>query len=76
MTEACSQICTQRPGAGLQESGHIGPPLPGIEVRVQQGRIAIRGPVLLSAYLTASGITEPALDADGWLDTGDRGWAR
>ncbi len=74
MTEACSQICTQLPGTGLQENGHIGPPLPGIEIRVAQGRIAVRGPVLLSAYLTANGSLEPALDADGWLDTGDRGW--
>jgi len=52
MTEACSQIATERtPGGGLE-------PLAGMQVRIEDERILVRG---------------PAVADDGWLDTGDLG---
>jgi O-succinylbenzoic acid--CoA ligase len=55
MTETCSQMCTQRPGTGVAESGCVGVPLPGVELRVMPGdgagRIQVRGPMLFRGYL-------------------------
>ncbi|MCA9575816.1 MAG: AMP-binding protein [Sandaracinaceae bacterium] len=65
MTEACSQIATQR-DAG--EPG-CGRPLRGVEVRARGGVLEVRGPTLFSGYL---GQREP-LDEDGWFRTGDLG---
>ncbi|MHA6796717.1 fatty acyl-AMP ligase [Pseudonocardia bannensis] len=62
----------------------LGPPLPGIEVRVvgddgtvlgerQVGVFQLRGESVTPGYLTVDGPV-PAQDADGWLDTGDEGY--
>ena len=62
----------------------LGPPLPGIEVRVvgddgavlgerQVGVLQLRGESVTPGYLTVDGPL-PAQDADGWLDTGDEGY--
>ena len=62
MTEACSQVTTLPPG---QTAFHTaGPPLPGVEITLDDGgRIALRAPAI-SDWLT---------DCDGWLTTGDVG---
>jgi O-succinylbenzoic acid--CoA ligase len=46
--------------------------LPGIELAIRGGRIAVRGPVLFRGYL-APHDRVPARDADGWFVTADRG---
>ncbi|MDQ3762143.1 MAG: fatty acyl-AMP ligase [Actinomycetota bacterium] len=62
----------------------LGPPLPGIEVRVvaedgrllgdrEVGRIQLRGESVTREYLTTAGPL-PTRDLDGWLDTGDEGY--
>jgi fatty-acyl-CoA synthase len=62
----------------------LGPPLPGIEVRVvaddgtvlgerEVGVIQLRGPSVTPGYLTVHGPVATQ-DADGWLDTGDEGY--
>jgi O-succinylbenzoic acid--CoA ligase len=51
MTEACSQIAT------------FGWPLPGVDVRLDQGEVLVRGAVVARASLAS----------DGWLHTGDLG---
>ncbi|GJF04522.1 fatty acyl-AMP ligase [Pseudonocardia sp. D17] len=62
----------------------LGPPLPGIEVRVvgddgrvlgerEVGILQLRGESVTPGYLTVDG-PRPAQDADGWLDTGDEGY--
>ena len=72
LTEACSQVSTQRystpPGA---EQG-AGCPIDGTEVRIVDGGIRVRGPTLMTGYFPA-GAAPPAFDADGWLVTGDLG---
>ncbi len=77
LTEACSQVATERPRAAL---GGVGEPLPGVEVRIASrdgdaGSIRIRGAVLFDGYLGSepdASLDRP-FDADGWFDTGDLG---
>jgi O-succinylbenzoic acid--CoA ligase len=58
---------------GLTETGggvvYDGVPLDGVEVRVVDGQVQLRGPMLLRCYRDG---TDPK-DADGWLPTGDAG---
>lgn len=69
-TEACSQVATQRQAqAGSPGSGA---PLGGIEVRIQDGQIEVRGDVLMDGYLGSDRHGAP-WTSDGWLRTGDFG---
>jgi O-succinylbenzoic acid--CoA ligase len=45
-----------------------GRPLPGVQVRVVDGHIQVRGPMRMAGYAG-----EPPLDAQAWFDTGDLG---
>lgn len=69
-TETAGQVATQRltdPDRGHPDAG-AGPPLPGVEVRVDAGRILVRGAIVAHALLG-----ERPRDPDTWLDTGDLG---
>jgi len=46
-----------------------GRPLDGFEVRIQAGRVLVRGPSVVSGYWG-----QPDTREDGWLDTGDEGF--
>jgi O-succinylbenzoic acid--CoA ligase len=70
LTEACSQVATQRPGTVNRGDLGSGRPLPGIEVRIVDGSIQVRGRTLFARYLPAGGAP---LDAEGWFTTGDEG---
>ena len=75
LTEACSQVTVQRPEvpavAGDVDSGW---PISGTDVQVRGDRILIKGPTLLTGYLTPAGEPPPASPiVDGWFDTGDVG---
>jgi O-succinylbenzoic acid--CoA ligase len=70
LTEACSQVTTQRPGTVNRGELGAGPALPGVVVRVRDERILVRGPTLASGYWRAGPLP---LDADGFYDTGDEG---
>ncbi len=58
---------------GMTETGggvvYDGRPLAGVEVRMVDGELHVRGPMLLRCYRDG---TDPK-DADGWLATGDGG---
>jgi O-succinylbenzoic acid--CoA ligase len=58
---------------GLTETGsgvvYDGTPLPGVEVRIDDGEILLRGPMVATSYRDGT----PVVDADGWLHTGDLG---
>jgi len=71
------------PGTG-RSFPKLGPPLPGIEVRVvddegavrgerEVGILQLRGPSVTPGYLTVHGPVATQ-DAEGWLDTGDEGY--
>ena len=50
----------------------IGPPLPGIEVRIgEQNALLVKGPCNMLGYWHNPEATKAMIDADGWLNTGD-----
>jgi fatty-acyl-CoA synthase len=58
---------------GARELASVGTPLPGVEVRVDEGRILVRGPSIMRGYFGNDEATKAVL-RDGWLDTGDLGF--
>jgi len=69
MSEACAQVATLAPGEPALDAG-VGRPLSGIEVRIVEGEIAVRGPTLFDGYL---GESKAPFDGEGWFRTGDLG---
>jgi acyl-[acyl-carrier-protein]-phospholipid O-acyltransferase/long-chain-fatty-acid--[acyl-carrier-protein] ligase len=73
-TEASPVIAVNQPGANHR--GTVGPPVPGVETRIEPvegiargGRLYVRGPNIMAGYLDETGRIEPP--AGGWHDTGD-----
>ena len=59
---------------GASRPGSIGIPGPGAQMRISaQGEILLRGPTVFKGYLNLPEKTAEAVDADGWLHTGDVG---
>jgi long-chain acyl-CoA synthetase len=70
-TECCAPATLHRNGQVKQET--VGPPLPGVEIRLsEQGEVLIRCPGLFDGYYKSPEQTAAALQ-DGWLHTGDAG---
>jgi long-chain acyl-CoA synthetase len=58
----------------LVKPGRVGTAYPGVEViTAEDGEVLCRGPIVFSGYLDDPVRTAEALDADGWLHTGDIG---
>jgi O-succinylbenzoic acid--CoA ligase len=68
-TETCSQVASTPYEQRFEAADHdAGRPLAGVQLRVADGRIEVRGPMLMAGYLG-----EPPLDPQAWFDTGDLG---
>jgi long-chain acyl-CoA synthetase len=71
-TEAAPVISVNRPGQVRVES--VGPPIEGVELRIaDDGEILVRGELVMQRYWQDLAATATAIDADGWLHTGDIG---
>ncbi|ODU09766.1 MAG: fatty-acid--CoA ligase [Rubrivivax sp. SCN 71-131] len=73
MTETCAIGTINR--ADAIKAGTIGPPMEGIEARIDpdSGEIQLRGRNVFAGYLNQPEKTAEAIDAEGWLHTGDVG---
>jgi long-chain acyl-CoA synthetase len=66
-----SCFATVNPPAGLR-MGTVGKALPGVELRLlDDGELLVRGPLVMKGYRDDPERTAEALDAGGWLHTGD-----
>lgn len=50
----------------------VGRPFPGVDVRIEQGEVLLRGPIVMKGYWNRPDATAEVL-RDGWLHTGDLG---
>ena len=82
LTEASPIVTTTALMPGAPRSGSIGPPLPGVTVRLvddeghdalagDPGELWVQGPNVFPGYWKDQEATERVLTADGWLRTGD-----
>jgi malonyl-CoA/methylmalonyl-CoA synthetase len=79
MTETV--MLTSNPIDGLRKPGHVGLPLPGVNLRLAAGNeVEVSGPNVLAGYdrggsdpAAAEAADAEAFTADGWFRTGDLG---
>ncbi|MEU3794006.1 AMP-dependent synthetase/ligase [Streptomyces fructofermentans] len=73
LTETTGVATTNSPRTGFR-LGSVGRPVSSAEVRVAaDGEIEVRGATVFAGYLREDGGVRPAVDAEGWLRTGDIG---
>jgi long-chain acyl-CoA synthetase len=71
LTETSPVICLTP--VGREKPGSVGPPLPGIEVRIgEESEILTRGPHVMLGYWNDARATQDAMRG-GWFHTGDVG---
>ncbi|TAM89319.1 MAG: long-chain fatty acid--CoA ligase [Jatrophihabitans sp.] len=70
MSELTCTATLNRPDA--VRIGTVGPPVPGLELSLaDDGELLARGPLVMKGYRNDPQRTAEAIDADGWLHTGD-----
>jgi long-chain acyl-CoA synthetase len=72
-TETTVYVCVQPDGKVKPDT--VGPPLPGVELRVEgSGEILVKTPGLFREYHRNAQATSEAKDAEGFFHTGDAGY--
>lgn len=78
-------ICCAVPASGPARPGTVGPPVPGVQLKLVDdartaipdsdtstiGEVAVRGPSVFDGYLGLPEVTAATMDSDGWFYTGD-----
>jgi long-chain acyl-CoA synthetase len=84
----CGPVTCVNPPAGPRKPGSVGPPLPGVEMRIaddagrtlpdgEHGEVCVRGPSVMRGYWHLPDETAASFHADpngDWFRTGDLGW--
>lgn len=74
MTESSPVIATNRVAPLDLRIGTVGPVLENVTVRIaEDGEILVKGPNVMQGYYNHPELTKDAIDAEGWLHTGDIG---
>jgi long-chain acyl-CoA synthetase len=72
MSETCGTATVNPPNR--IKLGTVGPPLPGVEVKLaEDGEVLVRGDLVMAGYRNMPEKTAETIDSDGWLATGDIG---
>jgi long-chain acyl-CoA synthetase len=84
MTET-SPLTIGNPSKGKKKLGHVGLPFPNVHFKLvdpetgkdvpigEPGEICVKGPMVMQGYYNKPEETEKAIDADGFMHTGDMG---
>jgi len=81
MTETTAGVCTTK-NAFADPDISVGPPLEGVEIAIDEsaegggdgiGEVLTRGPHIMAGYFRNDAETAKAVDAEGWMHTGDLG---
>lgn len=75
LTETSPVIAVSSSAKNGRKIGTAGPPLPGVEVRIdpETKEILCRGKNVMLGYYQAPELTKEVIDADGWFHTSDTG---
>lgn len=74
LSETSPVIAVSQRGKGGRKFGTVGPPLPGVEIKLsERDEILCRGHNVMKGYYKDPKLTAEVIDKDGWFHTGDTG---
>jgi long-chain acyl-CoA synthetase len=71
LTETSPVLCVNT--MERQLAGSVGPPLPGVELKIEEKQVLVRGDNVFPGYYENEQASRDAFTADGWFRTGDLG---